>query len=64
MARPVRMNGGIRIRWRDGETGEMLSQLFEGLEVLEVRRGEDGDGEDCGMICDESSFSWIDPVVV
>lgn len=64
VARPVRMNGGIRIRWRDGETGEMLSQLFEGLEVLEVRRGEDGDGEDCGMICDESSFSWIDPVVV
>ncbi|KAK0509216.1 hypothetical protein JMJ35_008587 [Cladonia borealis] len=43
---PVKMNGGIRIRWRDGETGEMLSQLFEGLEVLQVRRGEEeGEGE-------------------
>ena len=60
------MNGGIRIRWRDRETGEMLSQLFEGLEVLEVRRGEDGngDGEDFGMICDESSLSWINPAMV
>ena len=35
---PVKINGEIRIRWRDGETGEELSQLFEGLEVLEVRR--------------------------
>ena len=42
---PVKMNGVIRIRWMDGETGEMLSQLFEGLEVLQVRRGE-GEGND------------------
>lgn len=44
MGEPVKMNGGIRIRWRDGETGELLSQLFEGLEVLQVRRGEEGGG--------------------
>ena len=42
---PVKLNGGIRIRWRDGETGELLSQLFEGLEVLQVRRGEEGEEE-------------------
>ena len=39
---PVKINGVVRIRWRDGETGEELSQLFEGLEVLMVRRREEG----------------------
>ena len=44
---PVKINGGIRIRWRDWRTGEEFSQLFEGLEVLVVRRevGEEGEGE-------------------
>lgn len=36
----MKINGVIRIRWRDWRTGEELSQLFEGLEVLMVRRRE------------------------
>lgn len=42
----VRINGGIRIRWRDPRTGEELSQLFEGLEVLMVRRRVEDEGDE------------------
>ena len=37
---PVRLNGTVRIQWEDKKDGKRKFQLFEGMERLEVLRGD------------------------
>ena len=54
---PVRLNGIVRIEWEDKDGGRS-SQLFEGLEKLEVLRG-DGNEEEEG---EGSEMPFVGPV--
>ena len=50
---PVKVNGGIRIQWRDPDTKDLMSQLFEGLDRLQVSK----------IVDDDARFAYSEEIV-